>query len=155
MTNKIKAGHARVTMTEPNHSSLEYKSSGKNCSNRIVRFISPVPSEECVVQVQNNYFAEYPRGRSGNRAVKMKVLMRADTHKHINVIKEEDEDPKKYKCNASQVCGTFFSVKIRAPFVGRPQPIPPVGVRIEMFGKPPGELFPAALFSLFSLCYLF
>lgn len=96
-------------MTELNYSSPPYKSSGKNCSNRIVRFISPVPAEECVVQVQNNNFADYK-----GRTAKMKVLMRADTHKHINVIKEEDEDPKEYKCNASQVGGYFFFPSIFA-----------------------------------------
>ena len=111
-------------MTDSNYSSPSYKSSGKNCSNRIIRFISPVPVDECVVtQVQNNNFAaaaEYVAAgaskgsrSSANRAVTMKVLMRADTHKHINVIKEEDEDQKEYKCNASQVCKflnflTFF-----------------------------------------------
>lgn len=78
-----------------------------------------MPVDECVVQVQNNNFAEYAAASKGNksssssgisssnRAAKMKVLMRADTHKHINVIKEEDEDQKEYKCNASQV-GVFF-----------------------------------------------
>ncbi|KAK7603527.1 hypothetical protein V9T40_003526 [Parthenolecanium corni] len=112
-------------MTEMNYSSPPYKSSGKNCSNRIVRFISPVPAEECVVEVQNNYFADHSRNRSNNRSAKMKVLMRADTHKHINVIKEEDEDQKEYKCNASQVlasltislgsCAVGFSTAYTAP----------------------------------------
>lgn len=97
-------------MTEMNYSSPPYKSSGKNCSNRIVRFISPVPAEECVVEVQNNYFADHSRNRSSNRSAKMKVLMRADTHKHINVIKEEDEDQKEYKCNASQV--PIFTIEL-------------------------------------------
>lgn len=92
-------------MTELNYSSAaSYKSSGKNCSNRVVRFISPVPAEECVVQVPNTAnFADSYKTRT-----RMKVLMRADTHKHINVIKEEDEDPKEYKCNASQVCFYVF-----------------------------------------------
>lgn len=110
-------------MTDSDYSTPSYKSSGKNCSNRIIRFISPVPANECVVQVHNNInknnsnnrhlqphrhrSAEYSKNRSANYNAKMKVLMRADTHKHINVIKEEGEDQKEYKVNASQV-SIFF-----------------------------------------------
>ena len=123
MTNKIKAGQYEVIMTDSNYSSPPpYKASGKNCSNRIIRFTSPVPVDECVVQVQNNNFAEYAATNNNNtakgnksvtnRAAKMKVLMRADTHKHINVIKEEDEDQKEYKCNASQVGVFLISINI-------------------------------------------
>lgn len=111
-------------MTDSDYSTPSYKSSGKNCSNRIIRFISPVPANECVVQVQTNInknnsnnrhlqphrhrSAEYSKNRSANHNAKMKVLMRADTHKHINVIKEEGEDQKEYKVNASQV--SIFSL---------------------------------------------
>lgn len=102
-------------MTESNDSSPAYKSSGKNTSNCIVRFISPVPADECVIQqVQSSNFADYK-----GRAARMKVLMRADTHKHINVIKEEDEDPKEYKCNASQVGGFIVSSFLTLFFIGR------------------------------------
>lgn len=109
---------SNYSFSSPPYTNNNIKSSGKNCPNRIVRFISPVPADECVVQVhqqQNNNALELIRagrnyggvgnggGGLNNRAIKMKLLMRADTHKHINVIKDVVDDPKEFKCNYSQV----------------------------------------------------